>query len=145
MKNVMMALIMVLAITSLANAQSPQQGAPMSPGMTKEMSGMPMMPCMAMMKQSMGQDMVLYEMMQMMKEIITIQERLMEGATGRERKRVLSELSRLEVKVDKMMTDLSDKMKGMVRIPAAPAAGGHQEPIQAGPEQSPVQQSPQHH
>ena len=124
MKKILMAVIMVLAVTSLANAKSPRQGAPMSPGMVKEMPGMPKMPCMDMMRQSVGQDMVLYEMMQMLKDITELQERLLEGAAGRERTKALSELSRIRGRLDKMMTDLSDKMKGLMPTPATPAAGG---------------------
>lgn len=134
MKSILMALIVIFATSVAAYSEAPQQSAPMPPGMMKAMPEMPMMPCMAMMKQAMGHDMMIYEMMQTMKDIIAIQERLMEGAIGRDRKRMLDELSHMKERVDRMMTELAGRMKGTMTMPAAPQATPEQLP-QGGPHQ----------
>ena len=120
MKNVFLALIVVVVSSISAFAEAPQQGEQMPPGMMKAMPEMPMMPCMAMMRQTMGQDMLIYEMMQTMKDMIAIQERLMEGAAVRERRRLVEDLSRMKDKVDRMMSELSGRMKGTAVMHAAP-------------------------
>jgi hypothetical protein len=64
----------------------------------------------------------LQEMMQLMKDMMRIQERILTGASDEEKKKITEELAQMTGKLDKMTTDLQAMLKksGLAAQPAPP-------------------------
>ena len=80
---------------------------PMCQEMMKQQMGegqqMPMCPC-PMMKQMMGQGMMMKDMMQMMMDMMNMQEKMMMGVKPSEKKQTMKDMAQMKEKMQKMMS-----------------------------------------
>ncbi len=88
-------------------------------GEQKGQAGPGTMPCeqehMPMMKNMMGHGMMMQDMMQTMKKMIEVQQKIVEGVKPAEKKQLVKELSGMQEKMDKMMADMMGMMsQGMM-------------------------------
>ncbi len=127
--------IVVLAIVFLSSmAAQAQTGGGMT-GEQKGQAGPGMMPCeqehMPMMKHMMGHGMMMQDMMQTMKKMIEVQQKIVEGVKPAEKKELVKELSGMQEKMDKMIADMKGMMaQGMMG--GAPGIGPQKEEQKSG-------------
>jgi len=101
-----------------------RQGMKMGEGQKMQM--MPM--CMSMMKGMASHDMLMSGMLQAMKDIAAIQEKILKGVKPAEKRALLEDLLRLQGRVDQMMADI--RQMTMHRMPGAVPEGA---PSKAAP------------
>ena len=139
MKRFIMMMVILLALTTAhAFAQEPpakpaegmMKGGMMKGGQQGEMRCMGM----AMMRQMMAGEMALQETLKIMREMVTIEERLVQGVKPAEKKQLLDELAAAKKKIDALTEELTKRMKGMDHKPAAAPAGTPAAPGAAKPE-----------
>lgn len=103
----------------------PGMGMGMGMGMGKgmDMGNMQMM-CMPMMQQMVGHALLADDIMQMMKEILEIEQKIVQGVTAQEKKALVSEIQKKIARVDQMKMQL----RNMFMRPAAavPSSGTNQ-------------------
>ncbi len=100
--------------------QESQQGA--AGGMM--MKGDMMQMCAPMMKQMMGQAIMTRDMMQLMKEVIQVEQKIIKGLSARESKEVLADLDQKLQRLDRMMDDMRTGMMQGPPLPASPQGPG---------------------
>lgn len=115
-----LALLLVFSTISWAEVTGDQkstQQQKMMPCPMMKMHGQEMQMCPMMKHHGMMMD----DMMQMMKNIMKMQERIITGVKGDERKNLLKEISVMIDKMDKMMANMHGmmKMQGMTGMPPA--------------------------
>ncbi len=94
------------------------------------MKGDMMQMCAPMMKQMMGQAIMTRDIMQLMKEVIQVEQKIVKGLNARERKQVLADLDEKLKRIDQMMSDMRT---GMMKVPPCPVPA----PGQGVPQQNP--------
>jgi len=99
---------------------SPQQ----TPAGGMMMKGDMMQMCAPMMKHMMGQTIVTRDIMQLMKEIIQVEQKIVRGLNAKERKQVLAELDQKLEKLDRMMDDMRSGMMQGQQPSASPQSPG---------------------
>lgn len=92
------------------------------------MKGDMMQMCAPMMKQMMGQAIITSEMMQLMKEVIQVEQKMVKGLSAKERKQVLADLDEKLKRLDRMMDDMR---RGMMQVSPPGASTGPETPNQA--------------
>jgi hypothetical protein len=76
-----------------------------------------------MMKQMMGQVIITRDLMQLLKEVILVEQKIVQGLNAKERKQVLADLDQKLKRIDRMMDDMrTGIMQGPP--PALPPQGG---------------------
>jgi hypothetical protein len=97
---------------------APGQG--MQHGSGQAMQMMPM--CMHMMQQMHGHTMAAQETMQMMKDIVTMQERIVRGIKPGEKTSLLRDLTILREKIDRRVSEMVSTSAGGMGMPCASAS-----------------------
>lgn len=95
---------------------------PKTPGQQVQTGGMMQM-CAPMMKHMMGQAVMTRDLMQLLKEVIQVEQKIVKGVSARERKPLLADLDEKLKRIDKIMDDMR---KGIMQGPppaSAPPAG----------------------
>lgn len=85
--------------------------------------------CAPMMKQMMGQAIMTRDLMQLMKEVIQVEQKIVKGLNAGERKQMLADLDEKLTRIDKMMDDMR---RGMIQGPTpatVPPAGAPQQAV----------------
>lgn len=95
MKRLIIVLVSLLVFSISAQAQ-------MGGGEGQQMPMMQM--CMPMMKQMMGQGMMMQEMMQMMMDMMNMQEKIMMGIKPDEKKQMMKDMAHMREKMQRMMS-----------------------------------------
>jgi hypothetical protein len=93
------------------------------------MKGDMMQMCEPMMKHMMGQAIMTRDMLQLVKEVIQVEQKIVKGLNARERKQALADLDEKLKRIDRMMDDMR---KGMMQGPppaTAPQAGAPQQAV----------------
>lgn len=134
----MLAIVLTLATTQALAQETPAKPAEGRGGMGGMMKGGQHgeMRCMGMgmMRQMMAGEMTLQETLKVMREMVTIQERLVQGVKPAEKKQLLEEMAAAKKKIDALTEELTKRMKGMDHKPAAAPAGTPAAPGAAKPE-----------
>lgn len=99
---------------------SPQQ----TPAGGMMMKGDMMQMCAPMMKHMMGQTIMTRDIMQLMKEIIQVEQKIVRGLDAQERKQVLAELDLKLRRIDRMMDDMRSGMMQDPQPPVSPRVPG---------------------
>ncbi len=94
------------------------------------MKGDMMQMCAPMMTQMVGQAIMTRDIMQLMKEVIQVEQKIVKGLNARERKQVLANLDEKLKRIDQMMSDMRT---GMMKTSPCPVPA----PGQGVPQQNP--------
>ncbi len=93
---------------------TPGKGVMGQQGMMTGEEGQQMMPmCLSMMRGMMGHGMMMQDVLQAMKDMLVIQEKMIKGVKPAEKPALLEQLLRLQGKVDQMMSQSKQMMHGM--------------------------------
>lgn len=97
------------------SGQSAGPGMGMGMGKGMDMGNMQMM-CMPMMQRMMGHALLADDIMQIMKETLEIEQKILQGVTAKEKKALVSEIQKKVARIDQMKMQL----RNMMMKPAAP-------------------------
>jgi hypothetical protein len=119
-----------------ASGQSagPGMGMGMGMGNGMDMSNMQMM-CMPMMQQMVGHALLADDIMQIMKETLEIEQKIVQGVTAKERKALTSEIQKKIARIDQMKMQLRNMM--MKPATPGPSSGTDQPGTGPKPEMTP--------
>lgn len=129
------ALLLVLSSSTLFAQDTPCANVPAgrhAPGQPggMMMNGDMMQMCEPMMRRMMEQAIITRDMMQLVKEVVQIEQRIVKGLNAAEREQVLAELDQKLKRIDQMMSEMRAVMMKAQPSPApAPGQGGMQLPV----------------